>query len=148
MKASKNTTTSHKYAELLLMASFYKRTQANLHTLDLLKIMGFHIAGLRRRFGAVLLSPRPHVLVWNAKLDWGICLCGRWEAFGMEEPRARHGHKIHERLASPGGCEKFHPEVLSIKRGKLKSGSRMAAKWRMQCRCNSDKALTSCRKEE
>src|SRR5688572_12415286 len=96
--------------------------------------MGFHIAGLHRRFGRVLPSPRPHVLVWNPRLQWGICLCGKWEVFGMEEPRARHGHKIHERLASRDGCEGLGTEVLSMKRGKLKS-DRMVAKWRMQCRC-------------
>ena len=148
MKALKKTSTSHKYAELLLLASFYKRTQPNLHTLDLLKIMGFQIAGLRRRFGAVLPSPRPHVLVWNPKLEWGICLCGRWEVFGMEEARARHGHKIHERLASRAGWERLHIEILSMKGGKLKCASRMATKWRMQCRCTDHNALTICRKEE
>src|SRR5687767_15072855 len=111
MKTSKNTPTSHKYAELLRLASFYKRTQANLHTLALLKIMGFHIAGLQRRFGSVLPSPRPHVLVWNPKLEWGICLCGRWEVFGMEEARGRHSHKIHERLASRDRSERWHTEV-------------------------------------
>jgi hypothetical protein len=148
VKASKKTSTRHKYAELLNMASFYKRAQPNLHTLDLLKIMGFHIAGLRRRFGRVLPSPRPHVLVWNPTLQWGICLCGKWEAFGMEQARARHGHQIHERLASRDGCEGLPAEVLSMRHGKLKSRSRMATKWRMQCRCSSHKALTTCRKEE
>ena len=148
MKAPKNTPMSHKYAELLLLASFYKRTQANLHTLDLLKIMGFDIAGLRRRFGAILPSPRPHVLVWNLRLEWGICLCGRWEAFGMDEARATHGHKIHERLASRECCERLRTEVLTMKRGKLKSASRVATKWRTQCRCSSHNALTTCGKEQ
>jgi hypothetical protein len=65
----------------------------------------------------------------------------------MEEPRARHGHKIHERLASRDGCEGLGTEVLSMKRGKLKS-DRMVAKWRMQCRCTHHKALMMCRKEQ
>ena len=38
----------------------------------------------------------------------------------MEEPRARHGHKIHEGLASREGCERLVTEVLSVKRGKTK----------------------------
>lgn len=148
MKVSKRTSTRHKYAELLSIASFYKRAQPNLHTLDLLKIMGFHIAGLQRRFGRVLPSPRPHLLVWNLKVQWGICLCSRWQVFGVEEARARHVHKIHERLASRDGCKALTAELLSVKRGKLKSVRITPRKWRMQCRCSSQKALITCKKQE
>lgn len=148
MKAPKNATTSHKYAELLLLASFYKRTQPNVHTLNLLKIMGFQVAGLQRRFGAVLPSPRPHVLIWNPKLEWGICLCGKWEILEAEEPMARRHQKIHERLTSRERGKEPVNELLFMKCGKLKSARRTVIKWRMQCRCSADKTLTSCSKEE
>lgn len=144
MKAAKKTSRPHKYAELLATAFFYKQTQPNLQTLDLLKILGFEIKALQRRFGRVLPSPRPHVLVWNLSLQWGICLCGKWEEIG-EEARVRYRHKVHERLEARDGCERLANEV---KNGKLKSVSRTAAKWRIQCRCSVHKTLTSCRKEE
>ncbi len=51
------------------IASLYKRTQPNLHTLDLIRILGLQAAGLHRRSGA-LPSLRPHVLVWNQRLLW------------------------------------------------------------------------------
>ena len=128
-------------AELLFLAFFYKQTQPNLHTLDLLKIMGFQIAGLQRRFGRLLPSPRPHVLIWNPTLQWGICLCGKWENV-EEEARVRYSHKVHERLKVRESCEGVG------KCGKLKSVSRTAIKWRMQCRCSAHKTLTSSTKEE
>lgn len=141
MQRSKKTSKPHKYAELLATAFFYKQTQPNLQTLDLLKIMGFQTAGLQRRFGRVLPSPRPHVVVWNPTLQWGICLCGKWQEVG-EEARGRYRHKVHERLKVRESCEG------PGKCGKLKSVSRTTIKWRMQCRCSSHKTLTSHKKEE
>jgi len=147
VKRSKITSTRHKYAELLKMASFYKRSQPNLHALNLLKIMGFQIAGLQRRLGRVLPSPRPHMLVWNPQLQWGICLCGKWELLDAEEARVRHNHKMHARLASRQGCEKPLTDVISSRRSKPKSGRVMGSKWRMRCRCESHKILTICLKD-
>jgi hypothetical protein len=42
------------------LRSISEPRQTYTHTLDLLKIIGFHIAGLQRRFRAVLPSLRPH----------------------------------------------------------------------------------------
>ena len=85
MKVGRKPALSHKYAELLRTALFFKRTQPTLRTLDLLKIMGFKIADLQRRFRGSLPSPRPHLLAWNPRLKWGVCLCGKWEVSGVDE---------------------------------------------------------------
>lgn len=98
MTRFEKTDRSHKAAELLRLASFYQQTQPNVRTLDLLKAMGFKIAGLARRFRGSLPCPRPHVFVWNPTLQWGVCLCGKWEERGMEETRARKRQQMHARL--------------------------------------------------
>lgn len=80
-------------AELLEIMSFYRQVRPGIRTLDLLRLGGFKIKGLRDGFQPI---PGSHYLAWNEKLGYGICTCG-WRAkeeWPYEKVVIQHG--IHK----------------------------------------------------
>lgn len=81
------------------LAYFLKDTQPTLATSDLLKWMGFNIAGLQASKRAIPALSQTHRLLPHKTLPWAVCSCGRWELSGTEKQCAiEHGrHRSHVR---------------------------------------------------
>lgn len=81
------------------LSHFYKATHPDIATTQLLKYIGFNIAGLQGSKRANLGSSETHRLLPHKTLPWAVCTCGRWELSGTERQAAiEHGrHRSHAR---------------------------------------------------
>lgn len=84
------------------LASFYKATQPDLATANLLKCIGFNIAGLQASKRANLGKSDTHCLLQHKTLPWAVCSCGHWEIAGTEgQCKIEHGrHRSQARKAA------------------------------------------------
>jgi hypothetical protein len=88
--------------EIKQLASFYKATHPTLATSQLLKYIGFNIAGLQGSKRANLGSSETHHILQHKTLPWAVCSCGRWELSGTEsQAKIEHArHRSHTRKAA------------------------------------------------
>jgi hypothetical protein len=88
--------------EIKHLSHFYKATHPDIATMELLKYIGFNIAGLQWLKRAKVGSSETHRLLQHKTLPWAVCSCGHFDVAATEaQAKIEHGrHRSHARKPS------------------------------------------------